>query len=285
MHLFFVTTKLSLQLIALLPPMLGITTNYFQTCHSAHGAGKSLVVIIEHTRQPNGQLANGQLANGQLANGQLARAKQARMFAHADAFQVCRIDASTNSGARIAASYGATKFPFAVVTNSEGEIVYRGTELLQPQLSAQPAADNRPEAAIETSELVASAAKPDAQQLDEQPLFDSYELVDALQAARESRRMLVAFVTTRSCYYCVKMKQESLSDPEVQSTAAQCFTTAKIDGDTCPDFIERHGIRMFPTVLILTSQGALVDRIEGYVTGDQLASRLRQASSSFISQR
>ena len=97
--------------------------------------------------------------------------------------------------------------------------------------------------------------------------------------------MLVVFVTTDACYYCAKMKQEALVDVEVRSAVADQYVSATIQAEDCQDLVSQHGIRMYPTTLILTNQGRLVDRIEGFVGAGQLLSRLEHASSNLVSQR
>ncbi len=81
------------------------------------------------------------------------------------------------------------------------------------------------------------------------------------------------------------MKREALTDPYVQTLVTRDFVSAQIDAEQHPSLVEEYGVRLFPTVLVLTPQGKLMDRIEGYVTAGQLTNRLENLSASFISQR
>jgi thiol:disulfide interchange protein DsbD len=246
---------MSAQMAGSLSPT-NVSTNYLEACRAAQAAGNALLVVIEESQD---------------AGAPTAAIEAFSSRREALSMQVCRIDASTRLGSQLAKSYGAGRFPYAVITNSVGEIVYRGSGPFEVEVPTRKVAEE----AVAAMKVEAPAGQP----------FEKAELTDALQRAKAANRMLVVFIKTEGCYYCVKMKQESLSSDEVQSAVTQQFVSATVQAEECQSFVNDLGIRMYPTTLILSSSGALVDRIEGFVNADQLVSRLEQATTSLVSQR
>jgi len=277
MQMMYLAAALAFQTSGLLPASGNDANSYAEAYRCAQRSDRPLLVVLEDRHDATGHLRS------------LATEESLRLSTE---YQVCRIDVNTSYGAEVARSYQADKFPYSVVTDRRGEIIYRGIGQgqsaagfgrRQPAKVARRSADHPTEPAVQASTAIAADAAPSTTPVD--AVFAVTDLEAAQQRARQQNRMLVAFVTTTSCHYCLKMKREALQNPTVRETVSEHFVSARIDGDLHAAWAERHGIRMYPTVLVLTSHGHLVDRIEGYVSADQLTARLDQATSQLLSQR
>lgn len=278
MHSIFVAAAWAAQLFVMIPPAGQQVNGLRSTVYSARSEPpRALLVVLEDRTRADGQWT-GQVGSVQLDSE----------------FQVCRIDVNSGYGQRLVRTYRARSFPYAMITDEQGAIVQRGSSIVSTK-DGQEGQDVAARARASEPTLLAArlpqslpavelASQPDLQ-FSAEAAFDPTSVEEAQQRARQHHRMLVAFVTTKACHYCIKMKREALQDPGLRSKVQQDFVSACIDADQCADWAEEHSIRMYPTVLVLTSQGQLVDRIEGYATADQLVARLDQATAQLISQR
>ena len=265
MTIFSLATTFCFPVLTALSSLLGPSFTVDPTQLPRTAEDRPLLIMFEDTHQFGGQVS----------------VDRRNLFA-GGIYEVCQVDTSNAYGRQLASKYGVTKFPCAVITNATGDIVYRGSELLKPRRMPAAGADELQVTDAETSQ--ADSSLSDHQLVEREP-FAPATLGEAQELVSSSNKMLAVFVTTPACHYCLKMKRDSLHAPEVESAVRDQFISARIEADTCPDFVAQHGVRLFPTVLILTSQGQLIDRIEGYASAGQLASRLRHASTTWVSQR
>ena len=251
-------------MLTALSSMLGTSFTVDENQLARAATDRPLLIMFEDSHQLGGQVS----------------VERRNLFA-GGIYEICQVDISLDYGRHLAEKYAVTEFPCAVITNSAGRIVYRGSELLKPRRSPA-AAESLQATEIANGDI---GRLPSEEDLVELEPFAGTSLSEAEQLVSGHEKMLAVFLTTPSCHYCLKMKRDALYAPEVASAVRTEFVSVRIDANTCPEFVERHGVRLFPTVLILTSHGQLLDRIEGYVSADQLASRLRQASTTWVSQR
>ena len=127
-------------LSALSPGLSTTTTSYFNAAKLAQASGSPLLVIIEDPSSTSHRPID---LNALRSNNRPLEA------------QVCRIDANTQFGAKLAESYGVQSLPYAVITNGEGDIIYRGAA---PLLTATMRAKPQP-AFLQRSALKISPAK------------------------------------------------------------------------------------------------------------------------------
>ena len=102
----------------------------------------------------------------------------------------------------------------------------------------------------------------------------------AVLAARESGRPLLVYVSSPNCGYCRQMERETWSDSAVATLVTGTFVPLKIDGERESRWIDRFAIQGFPAVIVLSSSGATVLRIEGYQTPSRILRRLNEAIRS-----
>jgi len=102
----------------------------------------------------------------------------------------------------------------------------------------------------------------------------------ALLASRQSGRPLLVYVSSPNCGFCRKMERDTWSDSAVVKLVTGTFVPLKIDGERDTRWVDRFGIQGFPTVIVLSSTGETVLRIEGYKTARRTLGRLNEVIRS-----
>jgi len=106
-------------------------------------------------------------------------------------------------------------------------------------------------------------------------------LADAWKAAQVSQAPVLLFVTSDHCYYCKKMVAETYENPELAPLFARLFETATVKQADDPKLVEKLGVRVFPTTLVISPSGKLLGRMEGHVAPAQIGKRLNPILISY----
>ena len=80
--------------------------------------------------------------------------------------------------------------------------------------------------------------------------------------ARQTGRPLLVYVGSADCVYCRKL-QTTWADPGVRRTLAR-FIPLYVDASRSPELASQLKARMLPSVLVLTPEGRLLTRQDGY---------------------
>ena len=94
---------------------------------------------------------------------------------------------------------------------------------------------------------------------------------------QQGRRPLLVFVTREDCFYCVQMNKLTYGNSAVAGAINQSFVALVIDVATPPCCAMK--VTAFPTTFVISPQAVIVDRIEGFVRPEVLASRLGSVRS------
>lgn len=86
----------------------------------------------------------------------------------------------------------------------------------------------------------------------------------ALAEGRRTDRPVWVQFTGAWCPYCRRMEQETFVRPEVVARARDRFIPVVVTSDDREDLVERHGIRAYPTTLVLGPTGETLARLEGF---------------------
>lgn len=211
-------------------------------------------------------------------------------------YRLCRLDARSDVGQRIASGYNATQFPYALITDARCEsIVFRGAgnfsqgswrKTLANYAGPDPKVDGtagtsrkpRSETVTETGHE-AGDDEFDA----EQKAFVLADLDEAQDAAERLRRPLLAYITMDKCHFCERMKRQTLKDEDVQAAVARSFASVILHRDQDGAWIDQFDVRIYPTTLLIGHDGRVVDRMEGFVSPQEFLGRLRQNQIPTIS--
>jgi len=203
-------------------------------------------------------------------------------------FEICRVDVGSEYGKEVAKLYSPSELPYTVITDSECDrIVFRGVgersvgewrETLEDHAEeagaqAKPASPKKAaKAQLASARAIKTSPQADSADIANNPgaLFGHSNLADAQNAARN----LLVYVSMDDCKYCDKMQLETFNDPEVISLLQNKFESVMVRREEQSAFVAEHNISIFPATLILSPNGTLLTKIEGYVPADVFQSRV-----------
>src|SRR5262245_33607997 len=93
----------------------------------------------------------------------------------------------------------------------------------------------------------------------------------AWQAAQQSNRPLLVFVTREDCYYCVQMKSRTYASAPVSGAIRRAYVPLVLDGGQASPLLKELNVTVYPSTFVISSQAVVLDRIDGYVEPEALA--------------
>jgi thioredoxin-related protein len=102
----------------------------------------------------------------------------------------------------------------------------------------------------------------------------------AWQSARASHRPLILYFKMANCVYCRKMEKETFSDKALAADIQERFVAANVTLEQHADLVRQYRVRTFPTTVIVTPAGGVIDQIPGYIGANDLRGRLRIAAET-----
>jgi protein disulfide-isomerase len=96
----------------------------------------------------------------------------------------------------------------------------------------------------------------------------------------EKSRLVLLFITTEHCIYCEKMHDQAFSDHEVIREVQQSFVPAELKLDPTSELARQLQITIYPTTLIIDTDGTILDYARGFISKDDLRHRMSKASLS-----
>jgi protein disulfide-isomerase len=97
----------------------------------------------------------------------------------------------------------------------------------------------------------------------------------AREASQSEGRPMLVFVTSKCCYYCEKMRTETYGNSSLVDDIEREFVPASIDSKQYPEVADRLNVRLYPTTVIIGSDGQVIATKPGYVGPEQLRSWLK----------
>lgn len=91
---------------------------------------------------------------------------------------------------------------------------------------------------------------------------------EALSVGRDFDKPVFIHFTARWCKWCVKMQNETYSDPKVINYMTENFVAVKIDTEQNPALSRKYNVQSVPTLWFLDSAGKGLTSINGYVGPD-----------------
>lgn len=92
-------------------------------------------------------------------------------------------------------------------------------------------------------------------------------------AARQQKPMLVMFTSER-CKYCQKMLTETYGHPGIQQMLAGRTETVLAHAEDYRDLTKKMGIRGYPTSMLVSPKGEVLDFMQGYVAPKDFVQRI-----------
>lgn len=96
-------------------------------------------------------------------------------------------------------------------------------------------------------------------------VFNHTSVEEAWKAAVARQRPLLVMFTSENCTYCKKMIADTYGNPEVQQVLRDRTESVMAHAEDYEPLIKRLGIRGYPSSLLISPDGEVLDFIEGYV--------------------
>ncbi len=108
----------------------------------------------------------------------------------------------------------------------------------------------------------------------EQSLFAETDLKQAWQAATQAGQPLLVMFTSHRCRYCQKMLSETYGHPSIQQLLAGRAITVLAHSQDYRDLTRKLGVRGYPTSLLISPQGEVLELMPGYIEPHAFAQRI-----------
>ena len=104
---------------------------------------------------------------------------------------------------------------------------------------------------------------------------------DILQGNDQGKKYLL-FFCSKDCGYCLKMKNETFSSPDVCSYLNEHFISIKVDKDENPEVFSSFEVRAIPICIFIDEKGRRISNLPGYVPHDYFLNYLKKLNSNSI---
>ena len=102
------------------------------------------------------------------------------------------------------------------------------------------------------------------------------------RAGKENRPILLYF-TTKNCYYCAKMLNETLTEKSIVAKIRQDYIPVNVNGTLSPKLVQQLKIRAYPTTVIITPDAKMKARLVGYIGVAELEAELEKVTPKVAS--
>ncbi len=99
----------------------------------------------------------------------------------------------------------------------------------------------------------------------------------AMSWAQRLRLPIVAYISSAHCGYCRKMDQDSWGNPSIIQQVKSGFVPLKLHAERDQRLVTSLGVRSFPTTILFTPEGKVINRVSGYLPPNRLTELLRTA--------
>ncbi len=106
----------------------------------------------------------------------------------------------------------------------------------------------------------------------------------ARQTAAQSNRLLLIHFWSETCGPCARMERDVFSRPEVAATLEANYVPVKVNVRQFPMTAQQFGVTSWPTDLVVTPHGQVLDRSVGYQPPAAYVARLTQVALAARSQ-
>lgn len=123
---------------------------------------------------------------------------------------------------------------------------------------------------------VTSVCSADADNPVVQGLNSTSDLNQGLDDAKISNKTVLLIFDQENCYYCDLLKEDVLSDSEVQNILNENYIVVIVDVNEEYSLAADHQVVGTPTSIFFDSNGKEIGRIDGYVSCDEFLDELKE---------
>lgn len=110
-------------------------------------------------------------------------------------------------------------------------------------------------------------------------------LADGWKAAKERGLPMVIFISSDRCIYCDAMEQNTWCDGDVRRQLAGGFVPIRLKRERNAGVLSRIKIRMYPTTLVASPGGKVIDFRTGYQPPERVGQLLRPIRDAVLRRR
>lgn len=226
----------------------------------AQAKARPLVVVLENPSRKSEKIDESKLQE-----------KNRKTLAK-ERFELVRVDVNTDYGKKVAEAFGATKFPFTAVTDKKSRhIVYRKQGQMTSTDWTFALAKSKTEPKVHVANKVVVKSSPSV-------LWQTH-FETAQHEASQNNKPLFVFLTAPGCTYCELLKREALQQQWIIDDLNNNFVAVQVNGRERKDIADRFGVRMFPMLLVMNSNGEVVEQWSGFNGTSDFANHIANAKS------
>jgi thioredoxin-related protein len=105
-------------------------------------------------------------------------------------------------------------------------------------------------------------------------VFDHKTVEEAWKVAIEKKKPLLVMFTSNNCTFCRKMIADTYSNQNVKDLLRGRTESVMAHSDHYASLIKKLGIRGYPSSLLISPEGEVLDFMEGYVDAPEFAKRV-----------
>jgi thioredoxin-related protein len=105
-------------------------------------------------------------------------------------------------------------------------------------------------------------------------VFDHKTVEEAWKVAIEKKKPLLVMFTSNNCTFCRKMIADTYSNQNVKDLLHGRTESVMAHSDHYAALIKKLGIRGYPSSLLISPEGEVLDFMEGYVDAQEFAERV-----------
>ena len=107
-----------------------------------------------------------------------------------------------------------------------------------------------------------------------QGIFTHTSVEQAWKSAVTTRKPLLVMFTSESCMYCQKMMKETYQHPAIARMLSQSAETVVAHSRDYRNLVQKLGVRGYPSTLLISPEGEVLDFMEGFVEPKAFADRV-----------
>jgi thioredoxin-related protein len=108
----------------------------------------------------------------------------------------------------------------------------------------------------------------------QQGLFKHATVEQAWKTAVTTKKPLLVMFTSDGCLYCTKMMKETYQNPAIERMLLQNTETVMAHSRDYQGLVKKMGIRGYPSTVLISPEGEVLDFMEGYVEAKVFAKRV-----------
>lgn len=102
------------------------------------------------------------------------------------------------------------------------------------------------------------------------------DIEGAFNESQSQNKNLAIIFDQDSCVYCEMLKDDVLSNEDVQKQLNEDYIVLLVDINRNPDFADKYNVFGTPTVKFIDSKGSPIGEIEGYVDSGEFLKELKE---------